>query len=90
LKWPSSSPSPDAGESEQQIAEYLSLLKALPIRVKAQKLWSNVDLESLARRRNLAAYDAASIPAVDRRPARLAVKPVAAAAEARRMAWRCE
>jgi predicted nucleic acid-binding protein len=36
--------------SEQQIAEYLSLLKALPI---------HVDLESLARRRNLASYDAA-------------------------------
>lgn len=43
----------------EQIAEYLSLLKALPIRVEAQNLWSNVDLESLARRRNLAAYDAA-------------------------------
>ena len=45
--------------SEQQIAEYLSLLKALPIHVEPQNLWSNVDLESLARRRNLAAYDAA-------------------------------
>ena len=45
--------------SEQQITEYVSLLKALPIRVLPQNLWANVDLESLARRRNLAAYDAA-------------------------------
>ena len=45
--------------SEQQITEYLSLLRALPIRVEPQSLWANVDLESLARRRNLAAYDAA-------------------------------
>jgi predicted nucleic acid-binding protein len=43
----------------QQIREYLDLLKALPIRVEAQTLWANVDLESLARRRNIAAYDAA-------------------------------
>jgi predicted nucleic acid-binding protein len=45
--------------SEQQIAEYLSLLKALPISVEPQNLWANVDLESLARRQNLVAYDAA-------------------------------
>jgi predicted nucleic acid-binding protein len=45
--------------SEQQITEYLSLLKALPIRVEPRNLWSNVDLQSLARRRNLVAYDAA-------------------------------
>ena len=45
--------------SEQQITEYLSLLRALPIRVESQSLWANVDLESLARRRNIAAYDAA-------------------------------
>ena len=45
--------------SEQQTTEYLSLLRALPIRVEAQSLWENVDLESLARRRNIAAYDAA-------------------------------
>ena len=45
--------------SEQQITEYLSLLRALPIRVEAQSLWANVDLESLARRQNIAAYDAA-------------------------------
>jgi predicted nucleic acid-binding protein len=45
--------------SEQQIAEYLSILQALPISVEPQNLWANVDLESLARRRNLTAYDAA-------------------------------
>jgi predicted nucleic acid-binding protein len=45
--------------TEQQIREYLDLLKALPIRIEAQSLWANVDLESLARRRNLAAYDTA-------------------------------
>src|ERR1035441_7002240 len=45
--------------SEQQITEYLSLLRALPIRVEAQSLWANVDLESLARRQDVAAYDAA-------------------------------
>jgi predicted nucleic acid-binding protein len=45
--------------TEQQIHEYLELLKALPIRVETQDLWANVDLESRARRRNLTAYDAA-------------------------------
>ena len=45
--------------TEQQVREYLALLKALPIRIEAQTLWANVDLESLARRRNLAAYDTA-------------------------------
>jgi predicted nucleic acid-binding protein len=45
--------------TEQQIREYLDLLKALPIRVETQNLWANVDLESLARRQNIAAYDAA-------------------------------
>ena len=45
--------------SEQQITEYLSLLQALPIRVESQSLWANVNLESLARRQNIAAYDAA-------------------------------
>ena len=48
--------------NEQQIREYLDLLKALPIHVEAQSLWANVDLESLARRRNLAAYDSAEPP----------------------------
>ena len=45
--------------TEQQIHEYLELLKALPIRVEPQSLWANVDLESMARRQNLTAYDAA-------------------------------
>ena len=45
--------------TERQIADYLGLLMALPIRVEAQGLWANVNLESLARRQNLAAYDAA-------------------------------
>jgi hypothetical protein len=35
--------------TEQQIQEYLRLLKALPIRVESQHLWANVALESLAR-----------------------------------------
>jgi hypothetical protein len=34
--------------TESQIREYLDLLKALPIRVEAQSLWTNVDLEALA------------------------------------------
>src|ERR1022692_2785795 len=45
--------------TEQQVREYLALLKALPIRIEAQTLWANVDLESLALRRNLAACDTA-------------------------------
>jgi len=45
--------------TEQQIREYLSLLKALPIRVESQDIWANVDLESVARAQSIAAYDAA-------------------------------
>jgi predicted nucleic acid-binding protein len=45
--------------TEQQISDYLELLKALPIRLEAQSMWANVGLESLARRQNLTAYDAA-------------------------------
>jgi predicted nucleic acid-binding protein len=45
--------------TSEQIREYLTLLKALPIRVESQGMVQNIDLESLARRRNLAAYDAA-------------------------------
>ena len=44
--------------NEQQIAEYLALLKALPIRVDPRPIWDIVELESLARRWDLAAYDA--------------------------------
>ena len=46
--------------SEQQIQEYLKLLKGLPIGVESQDLWANVGLESLARRHDLAAYDGLS------------------------------
>ena len=45
--------------TEHQIREYLDLLKALPIHVETQSVWANVDLESVARRRNLTAYDVA-------------------------------
>lgn len=45
--------------SEEQIREFLILLRALPIRVERQNLWDNVGLESLARQQNVAAYDAA-------------------------------
>jgi predicted nucleic acid-binding protein len=45
--------------TEEQIKEYLARLTALPIRVEPGDLWSNVRLESRARRRNLPAYDAA-------------------------------
>jgi predicted nucleic acid-binding protein len=45
--------------SEQQIDEYLELLKALPICVASRSLWDNIGLESVARRFNIAAYDAA-------------------------------
>lgn len=45
--------------TELQIAEYIELLKALPIRVEPYELWANVGLEARARKWNLAAYDAA-------------------------------
>jgi predicted nucleic acid-binding protein len=45
--------------NEQQIQEYLVLLKALSIRVEPQSMVDNIDLESLARRHDLAAYDVA-------------------------------
>ena len=45
--------------TEQQIREYLDLLKALPIRVESQSMLENIDLESIARRRDLTAYDIA-------------------------------
>jgi hypothetical protein len=35
--------------NEQQVAEYIGLLRALPIRVESQLLWNNVALESFAR-----------------------------------------
>jgi predicted nucleic acid-binding protein len=45
--------------TEQRILEYLSLLKALPIRVEARSMVENIDLESIARRLDLAVYYAA-------------------------------
>ena len=45
--------------TEIQIQEFLDSLKDLPIRVERQDLWTNVALESMARKHNLAAYDAA-------------------------------
>ena len=51
----------------QQVSEYLGLLKSLPIRVETQQLWSNVELESLARRWNIAAYDAAYLALAKRK-----------------------
>src|SRR5271170_6685604 len=47
--------------TEQQIREYLVLLKALPIRLESQSIMENIDLESLSRRRDLAAYDIAYV-----------------------------
>lgn len=52
---------------ERQVSEYLGLLKALPIRVESQPLWANVELESLARRWNIAAYDAAYLALAKRK-----------------------
>lgn len=53
--------------NEQQIVEYLALLKALPIRVEPQPLWTNVELESFARRWELTAYDASYLALALRR-----------------------
>jgi predicted nucleic acid-binding protein len=47
--------------TEQQIAEFLTRLKALPITVDVRDLWANVDLQVQARTWNLAAYDAAYV-----------------------------
>lgn len=45
--------------TDDQIREYLVLLKALPIHVQGETLWVNVDLEVVSHRRNISAYDAA-------------------------------
>jgi len=45
--------------NEQQIVEYLAPLKRLPIRIETSSKESNLGLEKLARRLNVAAYDAA-------------------------------
>ena len=47
--------------TDQQIAEFLRRLKALPITVELRDLWANVDLEGLARKWKLTAYDAAHV-----------------------------
>jgi predicted nucleic acid-binding protein len=52
--------------SEGQVHEYLGLLKALPIRLAARPVWANVDLESLCRRQNITAYDAAYLALAER------------------------
>lgn len=52
---------------EKQVSEYLAILKSLPIRLESQSLWANVDLESMARRLDLAAYDAAYLSLAVRR-----------------------
>jgi predicted nucleic acid-binding protein len=53
--------------SEKQVSEYLAILKALPIHLESQSLWTNVDLEAMARRWDLAAYDAAYLSLAMRR-----------------------
>jgi predicted nucleic acid-binding protein len=44
---------------EAQIAEYMALLKALPIQAEPVNIWDALGIEAAARRWNLAAYDAA-------------------------------
>ena len=63
--------------SEQQIKEYLDLLRALPIHVETQNLWLNIELESLARRQNLAAYDVAYLGLAQRKGLPLATSDAA-------------
>lgn len=45
--------------NEADISEYVQLLESLPIRVVSGDWLKNIALESLARKHNLAAYDAA-------------------------------
>jgi predicted nucleic acid-binding protein len=52
--------------SEEQIREYLGILRALPIRVESRSIFENMDLESLSRRIRLAAYDAAYLQLAQR------------------------
>lgn len=68
--------------SEQQIREYLGLLKALPISVIPETMVENIDLESLARRHDLAAYDVAYLRLANRENLPLATSdgPLRAAA----------
>lgn len=71
--------------TEQQVAEYLERLRALPIRVERNDLWANVALESRACEWDIAAYDAAYLDLALRRGVTLAtaddrLKEAAAAA----------
>ena len=50
--------------TETDIHEYLQLLESLPIRVARQGWLSNISLESLARKHDLAAYDVAYLDLV--------------------------
>ena len=74
--------------TERQIQEYLNLLQALPVRVERQDLWAAVGLESLARRLDIAAYDAAYIDLAARTgfPLATADEPLRKAAVAERIA----
>jgi len=47
--------------NQKQIDEYLTRLRALPIRVEFNDVWTNIARESLARKWNLPAYDAAYV-----------------------------
>src|SRR5271154_2554304 len=58
--------------TEREVREYLTLLRALPIRVEAQPLWTNVELESYARAWDLSAYDAAYLLLAKRKKVPLA------------------
>jgi predicted nucleic acid-binding protein len=58
--------------TQRQIDQYLQRLRALPIRVEHSDLWANVSLESLARKWNLPAYDAAYLDLALRRTLPLA------------------
>ncbi len=68
--------------TESQIEDYLARLKALPIRAESSDIWSNVGLQSLARKHNLAAYDVAYLDLALRRDVPLATSdsPLEAAA----------
>ena len=53
--------------TERQIDEYLGRLRTMPIQVEANDLWANIGLESLARRCDQTAYDAAYLYLAARR-----------------------
>ena len=63
--------------SEADIAEYLGLLKSMPIRVVPGDWLRNVSLESLARKHNPAAYDVAYVDLALREELPLATSDVA-------------